>query len=323
MGNTTVTICEETEEIILHPVTYAKDKVKKKGLSSLFLPHCFTPAWVLSPECYAWKWVKKEDAWEEVKKTFTCKDYTFSVEEAFKKWLWGMGDPVPGFHIIPDDLTALFGVYIGAAYEVADPLPKDVKDELKYLANKDRYQFTVTNIEQTRWLRSDHVLAKRIWPGRDIAAITYYNLIIMSPYGLELEGCDEVALWAHELVHVHQYNQLGWDNFLSEYLKEGVNGYDNMLIEIEARNIENFARRDCLIRHADVAIKPRRIMALNEKMRQMMLAGLLSIKEDRIMFISELALQRLKADIPNLTFTAGETAIVREKITAPVDRKRK
>ncbi len=254
---TTVTVCEEIEELIVHPAEYAQEKVKRQGVSCLFLPHCCTPAWVTFPECYVLQWVKKRDAWEEIKKTFTCQDYTLSIEDAFERWLRNLNDPVPGFRIITGDLTELFGIYVSAAYEVADPIPDEFIDELKRLARKNSYPFSVANVNQARWLKSDHPLARRIWPGGDTQGITYYNLIIVNDSFFNQTFCGNVSYWVHELVHVHQYNQIGWDQFLERYLSDGmVHQWADIWFEQEAIIVEGQALADCISRPRVVQAGP-------------------------------------------------------------------
>jgi hypothetical protein len=70
----------------------------------------------------------------------------------------------------------------------------------------------------------------------------------------EAEGVDALALLAHELVHVRQYQQLGAWRFRWAYLREYLSGrfrklgheaaYRNISFERAAREVEDRVRRD-------------------------------------------------------------------------------
>lgn len=276
---TTVTICQEIEEVVLHPAEYVQEKVRKQGVSCLFLPHCCTPAWVAFPECYVLQWVKKRDAWEEIIKTFTCEDYELSIEDALKAWLRNLMDPVPGFRLATGGLTELFGAYIGAAYEVSDPIPEDIRNFLVGLDNDIDAPYSEANVNQARWLPSNHPLAQRIWPGGTVLGITYYNLIIVSDAFFAGSFCENASQWAHELVHVHQYNEMGWEQFLSRYLQDGmVNQWSDILFEQQAILFEGQALEHCLD-SSSLAQPPQPLQqAFMEKYRQ--LTALLLAMED-------------------------------------------
>lgn len=269
--STTVTICQEIEEVIFHPAEYVQEKVKKQGVSCLFFPHCCTPAWPAFPECYVIQWIKKRDAWEEIVKTFTCEDYSFSIEDAFKAWLRNLLIPVPGFKVIPEELTDLFGTYIGAAYEAANAIPEDIRNELIRLDNDIGAPYSEANVNQARWLSSDHVLAQRIWPGGDVLGITYYNLIIVSDAFFDGSFCENASMWAHELVHVHQYNEMGWNQLLTKYLADGmVQQWSDIQFEQEAILFEGQALENCLGTQIQIAPVSPLQQAGIQKFRQMM-----------------------------------------------------
>jgi hypothetical protein len=257
MTTTTVSICEEIETIINHPAEYIQEKVRRHGISCFFLPHCCTPAWVLSPECYVLEWVKTKDPWTEVVKTLTCSDYQLTIEEAFKKWLVNLVNPIPGLRIITGDLSQLFALYIGAAYEAAEPIPTDCMPELLRYAESGNHRFSIDNVHNARWLKSTHSLASPLWPGGSTIAITFYNLIIISESLLNESFCQRLSIWAHELVHVNQYNLMGWDRFLQEYLTWGLAvKYEDIPVEAIAFDIQAKVLSECLSRPQPLAFIP-------------------------------------------------------------------
>jgi hypothetical protein len=262
-----VNICEEVETSITHPAEYTRQKIKRHGLSALFFPHCFTPAWITDPQCYVVKNVKVKNAWTEIKKTFNCKDYQLSPEEAFTKWLVNNFVPFDAFHAPTHILTETLGAYVSAAMVVAQPLPPDIINELRQTAQQERGPFTLDNLNTAKWIHANRNEAKILWPGtynvKEMNAITYYNLIIVNDeflqgliYDRDLkkvrpDECQRRANWAHELTHVRQYNLLGWEPFLISYvteglLKGGTKSHDALTREKEAIAVEQSIERTCL-----------------------------------------------------------------------------
>jgi hypothetical protein len=253
--NATVSLCEEAEIVLTHPAEYLQEKVKRKGLSCLFLPHCCTPAWVLSPSCYVMQTVLKRNAWQELVNTMTCKNYSLTAKDAFEKWLGNLFSPgaAIGFTLLTGSLDQVFKAYLIAANAAASPLPNDVSTELRRLVAAGAVPFTQLDINNVKQLAADHALAKPLFPGGPADAITYHNLIIARPSVFlqkptaAAPRCRWLAAWAHELTHVHQYNQFGFDAFITTYLDEGQKGYENISFEAEAYAVDAKVERDCRV----------------------------------------------------------------------------
>jgi CARDB len=252
-NDVTVSICEEAEIIVTHPADYVQEKVRRNGISCLILPHCCTPAWVVSPDCYVLQWVKKRNAWQEIKTTYTCNDFTMTAEEAFQRWLGHLASPATavGFSFATGGIDQLFKAYLTAASAVAKPLPSDIKTELEQLVQAGAVPFTANDISNVKYLESDHPLGQRLFPGGARNAITFQNLVIVDkddylrkPTTSD-ERCARLKEWAHEMTHVHQYNQYGFDVFVQRYIEQSSPGYRNMPLEAEAFAIEEKIGREC------------------------------------------------------------------------------
>ena len=240
----TISWCEEIALTIQHPAEYVTEKVKKHGVSCFLLPHCCTPAWVTDPACYVLRRRKISDAWDEIKNVLKCENYQLTAQEAFQKWLINTLKPIPGFNIIEGGpgIAELLGLYVATAYDVARTVPDTIKPGLNDLAADGSFIFTNKDLDNARWLPASHELAKPLWPGtydQEFTAITYYNLIIIKDSFLETPYCNMLSTWAHELVHVHQYNLLGWENFLSLYItSSAVLTYEGTPIEKIAYEVD-------------------------------------------------------------------------------------
>jgi hypothetical protein len=136
----------------------------------------------------------------------------------------------------------LLGLYVATAYDVARTVPDTIKPGLNDLAADGSFIFTNKDLDNARWLPASHELAKPLWPGtydQEFTAITYYNLKIIKDSFLETPYCNMLSTWAHELVHVHQYNLLGWENFLSLYItSSAVLTYEGTPIEKIAYEVD-------------------------------------------------------------------------------------
>lgn len=327
-ASTTVSICEETESVITHPATYVQEKVARHGVSCILLPHCCTPAWVLDPACYVLQWAQESDPWNEVVATFTCSDYSFSPEEAFAKWLQNFYEPVPGFHIFPSDVANVLGTYVSTAFAAASPIPDNAKSMLHYMVKHSKAPFSDGDIDGARYLLSNHPLAKPLWiDGPN--AITYYNLIIVRADFFSADFCDpQVRVWAHEMVHVHQYNVLGWNTFLETYLVEGMKGYSNISYEAQAKAYEGRAVLSCVMRQSPVTVTP---VELNEQAFAAQYKALMKtidrhaarsavkVTGDRITTLSAQGLAALKRNVPSLDVPIDSTrrAVVTKKSAPP------
>ena len=329
-----VNICEEVERSFYHPAEYVKQKVKKHVVSAFFFPHCFTPAWVTDPACYVMQSVKAKDAWTEVKKTLSCKDYQLSPQEAFTKWVINNFLPFGAFNAPTQVLTDTLGAYVSAAMAVAQPLPPDIVTALTPTAGQAGAPFTMENLNSAKWIHANRPEAKILWPGtynvKDMNAITYYHLIVVNDDFLrgivivnkepKPDECQRRANWAHELTHVRQYNLLGWEPFLISYVTEGLkNGgtksHDSLSREKEAIAVEQSILRACMVKIFPLqpsvqAIRPRgidgapaeepvadpvaKMEAIEAEIKKMADEGVITLEDGAIVRGQEEAEKRLK-----------------------------
>jgi hypothetical protein len=164
-----------------------------------------------------------------------------------------LGSPATavGFSFLTGGIDQLFKLYLTAATAAATPLPSDVAAELNQLVQLQAVPFTANDISNVKYLPSDHPLGQRLFPGGARNAITFQNLIIVRPSDYLFTPtsasarCSRLKEWAHELTHVHQYNQYGMDVFISRFIEQSREGYPNMPLESEAFVIENKIGAEC------------------------------------------------------------------------------
>jgi len=93
------------------------------------------------------------------------------------------------------------------------PMPENIRRQLQAyfepsLLNLVRYRVG-DGIENNL----THVLLQN----QDVSAVTLVDLIVFQNAG---DAQNNVALWAHELTHVEQYQQLGVDEFSARYVRD-------------------------------------------------------------------------------------------------------
>lgn len=258
-----VTWCEDVLKTIIHPPEYTLVKVHS-SVSCLLQPHCCTPAWVVDPVCYVLKKRKIKDAWNEVVSVRECQTHDLSPREALVKWFVSSINPIPGLALPggPTPLANELGAMITVAYEAAQPIPTEHKAKLFELANEGSYGFNAINVETARWLYSSHSLAEPLWLGNYGASIdgeTLYNLILINSSCSSWDYCSFMALFAHELVHVNQYNLLGFEQFLQAYITEAPRGYRDpkaMELEKKAYDTQSRAKSYCVSNPPSGFIQP-------------------------------------------------------------------
>jgi hypothetical protein len=245
--------CEEVERTIFHPAEYVNKKVHS-GISCLVAPHCCTPAWLTDPICYVIKKKKIKDAWNEVVTELLSISHDLSPSEALIKCIEHHINPIAGLTLASDvgPIAAELGLWINAAYEAAQPIPGDFKEKLGELARNECYGFNTDNVDEARWLPSDHPLASRLWfPNYGFSRVlaeTFYNLIIIDSGWNAWSHCQALSLWAHELVHINQYSKLGLSLFLQSYILDYLIFRDHDTMEFEKLPLEIQARveAECL-----------------------------------------------------------------------------
>ena len=97
-------------------------------------------------------------------------------------------------------------------------------------------------------IRPAPVWLARVW-GKPVSAMAIRNTIYFRPDILDRDPSDLGPLLVHELVHVHQWSQLGFFRFLWQYVSGYLRGrltglshrdaYRAIPIEVEARELTN------------------------------------------------------------------------------------
>jgi hypothetical protein len=97
----------------------------------------------------------------------------------------------------------------------ARPMPSELATDLKPF-----FATTPWIFERVRWVMLDEVggLTDLVMLNPDVNAITLKDIIVFRD---KAQAEADRVLWAHELVHVLQYETLGVDGFAKEYLETG------------------------------------------------------------------------------------------------------
>ncbi len=236
-----VTICDEVELLTTHPAEYALEKIKRGGLSCLAHPVCCTVGWPLDPFCYIEKWVLRQNAWDEIGATFTCQEQDLDAETVWRRMVTNLSDPVPGFDVFPTEaISTLLGGYVQELYKRGRTVPTDVRGKLNEISISMTLPFSMTDVDNVRWVPASDRTARIIFPSSAIA-ITYYDLIIVDESAFAPVGttearftnpnddlCARTALWAHEMVHVEQYHRAGWNNFLNQWALDVIQAFGDI-----------------------------------------------------------------------------------------------
>lgn len=167
-----------------------------------------------------------------------------SPKQAGRQVLGAVVDRAIGDTRVPEAMRAYVDNIVRSQ---AQPLPADVQAALRELVRKGGYPFSMRDISAARYIHKDRLSAKPIFPGtlgQDNPAITYGDLIIVNDEFLSFAGTLRVAKWAHELTHVSQYRQRGWNAFLSQYAREARKGHDEISLEREGLDVEYRVERE-------------------------------------------------------------------------------
>jgi hypothetical protein len=247
----TVDVCKQVGQVINHPATYVAEKIqkcaftekKKRGLRRILRvirvathPECCAPSWVAHPHCYVLNNKKVKDAWTEVKQSVEqCnpKDLKLAAREFVS---WNFDPRYVFFKELKPVLTTLDVYFAVVRNQTARKIPEPVKKYMREYRVALGLPFTEADIENARWIRHDHKSVKPFAPRNPERhdSITWGNLILTGPQLLGSEGCEQLDDWAHELTHVKQYREKGFELFVTDYVqKSAVHKYEDIPSEVE------------------------------------------------------------------------------------------
>ena len=135
-----------------------------------------------------------------------------------------LGEPVAGWILLSREAALAAGV---------SPIPSQIRGKLSHLyppalLDKVRYKTGSGFLGTLQWFREE--MGNR-------GAITLDDVIVFS----NANGANDAHLWAHELEHVRQYEQLGVDGFAQAYVHQTcilpgdsfLGGYDSGNCQLE------------------------------------------------------------------------------------------
>ncbi|MEM7105485.1 MAG: hypothetical protein AAF502_20275 [Bacteroidota bacterium] len=235
-----LTICEDMIDNIFKPGVTVEKKVRifnprkpRNFAKCLAMPQCCAPSWKVHPECYI---VQKEvikEAVNEIKATRQC--FEMEPRKALRRYIEHTMNPIRGFSGPFDVLGQMLKREVEAAKRVAEPLPFSIRQKLKLLDREYDFPFTDEDIDNTVWISKNKPEAKLLWVGGEKTGRCWFDLIIIDPKLFERNECSQLALWAHELIHVWQTRTKGWDYFSTTYLAEyALHGYEDNFYEKQA-----------------------------------------------------------------------------------------
>ena len=115
---------------------------------------------------------------------------------------------------------------------------------------------------------------------------------------MQASYCYGLQKFAHELVHVNQYNLLGWENFLSLYITScAALSYNGTPIETMAKQVEDSVSARCRASHPELAsFRDNRRLQIEELINDLRKRGELYLDEEgEILQMSSSAEQELAA----------------------------
>ncbi len=255
-----IDVCEEIiTEILIPPIPQVTWECNY-GFHCVVLPHCCVPGLCqLDPLCGA---VEKVVGWTEAateeRVTFECRVENIDPKEELINWLRGnlaaLDDAVLPF------VKEVVRQEINLAKTSAVAIPVPVRDALNELTlphrNAGQDKFRSIDISNARIISGNNALVSEyLREERGFAAITLGDLIVIRDDAFQVlvnnrnfasatqlragsASCtfrDALLILAHELVHVRQYANLGFDAFINNYLIEAlIAGYGTDSFETEA-----------------------------------------------------------------------------------------
>lgn len=255
-----IDICEEViTEVLIPPIPQVTWECNY-GFHCVVLPHCCVPGLCqLDPVCgAAEKIVGWTEAATEERVTFECRVENIDPKQELINWLRGhaaaLDDAILPFvkDVVRQEILA------AKASAVAIPVPvRTALDELTLPhRNSGQSKFRSTDITNARIISGNNALVSEyLREERGFAAITLGDLIVIRDDIFQVlvnprqhataaqlragsASCafrDAMLVLAHELVHVRQYANLGFDAFINNYLIEAlIAGYGTDSFETEA-----------------------------------------------------------------------------------------
>lgn len=250
-----IRICENVLREVLMPPTVETITQCSMGLRCFLLPHCCVPGLCNSdPLCLVTKQIEKA-AYSTTRTELECSIKDINPREILHQWLMRhtamLDDAVLPF--VKDIIRADLAV----AYDQATPLTPRLKEAIRLAVGTDfatgAAKFDSADIDRVRVISAANPLVSTyLRPGYD--AITLGDVVVVRPSYMEVMSnyesvaanaivdgsapcnyANTVALLAHELTHVRQYRETGFDGFTNTYLLHAFSlGYNDIPFEKEA-----------------------------------------------------------------------------------------
>jgi hypothetical protein len=263
-----IDICEEViTEILIPPIPQISWECKP-GFHCLVLPHCCIPGLCnLDPLCNA---TNKIVGWTQAslqeRVTLECRVVNINPKDELLNWLRGSVASLDDV-IVPFVKEAV-RIEINVAKLSASQIPAPVRDALNELTlphrNSGQSKFRSIDILNARIISgANPLVSEYLREEKGFDAITLGDLIVIedglfqvlmdsSKYATasQLRGgtanCvfrKALLLLAHELVHIRQYADLGFDTFMINYLIETLAvGYGSDSFETEAYGYSSYSK---------------------------------------------------------------------------------
>lgn len=252
-----IDICEEVITEILVPPVPQMSLDCNYGWHCIGVPHCCMPGLCLDPLCGP---IEKITGWTEAvlteQVTFECRVENIDPKRELENWLRGhvaaLDDAVVPF--VKDVVKREIGLAKAQAVAIPAPVQAAMDELTRPHREAGQNKFRSSDIPRARIISNRNPLVNA-YLREGFAAITLGDLIVIRDEhfriltdprkfatAAELRGgsapCDfrdAVLLLSHELVHVRQYAELGFDAFINNYLIEAlISGYGTDSFESEA-----------------------------------------------------------------------------------------
>ncbi|OQX67083.1 MAG: hypothetical protein B6A08_17105 [Sorangiineae bacterium NIC37A_2] len=261
-----IDICEEVITEVLVPPVPQMSLECNYGWHCAFVPHCCMPGLCLDPACGP---IEKITGWTEAvlteQVTFECRVENVDPKRELENWLRGhaaaLDDAILPF--VKDVVKREIGLAKAQAVAIPAPVQTAIDELTRPHRDAGQSKFRSSDISRARIISNKNPLVSAyLRDGFD--AITLGDLVVLRDEHFKVltdakkfatagqlqngsAACDfrdVVLLIAHELVHVRQYAELGFDAFINNYLMEALTrGYGTDSFESEAYAYSSFISR--------------------------------------------------------------------------------
>ena len=252
-----IDICEEVITEVLVPPVPQMSLDCNYGWHCFGAPHCCVPGLCLDPLCGP---IEKITGWTEAvlteQVTFECRVENIDPKRELENWLRGhaaaLDDAIVPF--VKDVVKREIGLAKAQAVAIPAPVQAAIDELTRPHRDAGQNKFRSSDIPRARIISNKNPLVS-MYLREGFAAITLGDLIVIRDEHFQVltdsrkfataaqlksgsAACDyrdAVLLLSHELVHVRQYAELGFDAFINSYLMEALmRGYGTDSFESEA-----------------------------------------------------------------------------------------